>query len=164
MRPIILSRALVAGAVGAVCASQTTGGAANLLINGTLAASGIATLDVQRQIGITSAGDVSAVIFTVTGTDSQGRVISETITGVNANTVNSVLNYLTVTRIAASATVGTAVTVDTVGIGASQEIPLDQYQTPFNAGISMQLVSGSGSWTLQYTFDNVFDGTGGPYV
>lgn len=164
MRPITLTRALVAAAVGAIAAAQTTAGAGNLLINGTLASSGVATLDVQRTVGLTSAGNLSAVNFTITGTDDQGRVISEVLAGPNANTVSSVLNYKTVTSIAVSAAVGTNVTADTVATGASREIPLDKWLNPFNVSVSMEITSGSGSWTLQYTFDNVFDGTGGPYV
>lgn len=164
MRPITQIRALVAGAVGAICASQTTGGAGNLTINGSLASGGVATLAAQQFIGITSAGNDSAVNFTVTGTDDQGRVISQTIAGPNANTVQTTLNFRTVTQIAVSAAVGVAVTVDTLGTGASQEIPLNQYVTPFNVSESIEVISGSGSWTLQYTLDNVFDGTNGPYV
>jgi len=163
MRPVIFSRALVAGATGAICASQTTAGAGPLLINGTLASGGVATLDVQRTIAITSGGNDAAVIFTVKGTDQQGRPIGETITGVSTNTVSSVLNYLTVTSITASAAVVNAVTVDTVGTGASQEVVLDLYLTPLNAAITCTLVSGAANVTMQYTTDNIFDGTNGPY-
>ena len=163
MRPITVSRALVAAVVGAVCASQTTGGAGSLAINGSRASGGVATLDAQRNIGITSAGNLSGVAFTISGTDDQGRKIGEVIVGPNATTVTSVLNYLTVTSITASAAVGSAVTVDTVATGASREIPLDQYLTPFNVSIFMELSAGAGNWTLQYTGNNVFDGTGGPY-
>ena len=108
MRPVQLTRQLVAAAVGAISASQTPGGAGNLLINGTLAAGGVATMAVQQRIGITSGGNIATLVFTVTGTDDQGRVISETITGVSGNTVQSVLDYLTVTKIAVSAAAGSA--------------------------------------------------------
>jgi hypothetical protein len=162
MRPVILSRALVAGAAGAICASQTTAGAGNLLINGTLAAGGVATLDVQRNIGITSGGNDAAVVFTVTGTDQQGRVISETITGVSTNTVSSVLNYLTITSIAASAAVANAVTVDTLGTGSSTELVTDKYIAPFSVSINVN-VTGTLNYTVQYTFDDVFAKPGGPF-
>lgn len=162
MRQITISRQLAAAAVGAIAASQTTAGAGNLTINGTLASNGIATLDVQRTVGITSGGNDSAVTFTIFGTDGQGRVISESLAGPNANTVSSVLNYLTVTRIAVNAAVASAVTVDTVGTGASQEIVLDQYLKPFSVGIAAELASGSANFTVQYTLDNVF-GSSGPF-
>jgi hypothetical protein len=163
MRPILLSRTLVAGAVGAVCASQTTAGAGNLLINGTLAAGGVATLDVQRTIGITSGGSDAAVVFTIKGTDQQGRVISETLTGVNTNTVSSVFNYLTVTSISASAAVTSAVTVDTLGTGSSTELTVDKYIAPFSVSINVN-VTGTISYTVQYTFDDVFGSAPGPFT
>src|SRR5438105_8434289 len=127
MRPVTVSRTLVAAAVGAIAAAQTTAGAGNLLINGTLATAGVAKLDAQRTLGLTSAGNLSAINFTLTGTDDQGRVISEVLAGPNANTVSSVLNYRTITSIAVSAAAGTNVTADTVVTGASQEIPVDLY-------------------------------------
>lgn len=162
MRPVTQTRTLAAAAVGAICASQTTAGAGNLLINGSLASGGVATLAAQQVIGITSAGNDSAVNFTVTGTDDQGRVISQTIAGPNANTVQTTLNYRTVTQIAVSAAVTVAVTVDTLQIGASQEVPLDQYITTFNVNLVAE-VTGTVNYTVQYTFDNIFDGTNGPY-
>jgi hypothetical protein len=146
--------------VGAICGSQTTAGAGNLLINGTLATGGVATLAAQQIIGITSAGNDSAVNFTITGTDDQGRVISQTIAGPNANTVQTTLNYRTVTQIAVSAAVASAVTVDTLGIGGSQEIPLDRYLNPFNVSLAALLLSGAANFTVQFTLDNVFGGSG----
>lgn len=162
MRPVTQTRALVAAAVGAVCAAQTTGGAANLLINGSLASGGVATMAAQQLLGFTSAGNIAAVVFTITGTDDQGRVISETVTGVNANTVRTVLNYRTVTSIAASAAVGTNVTVDTVQAGASTEVPLDIYVTTFNVNLVAE-VTGTINYTVQYTFDDIFGGAPGPF-
>ena len=162
MRTVRYSRTLVAGAVGAICASQTTGGAGNLLINGTLASGGVATLAAQQVLGITSAGNVSTVNFTITGTDDQGRVISQTLAGPNIGTVQTTLNFRTVTQIAVSAAVASAVTVDTLGIGASQEIPVDRYQNPTNMTLT-GIVTGTVNWTAQYTTDNIFDGTNGPY-
>lgn len=159
MRPIPLSRTLVAGTVGAIAAAQTTAGAGNLLINGTLASGGVATTDAQRTVGLTSAGNLSAVNFTITGTDQQGRIISEVLAGPNANTVSSVLNYKTVTSIAVSAAVGSNVTADTVATGASQEIPVDLYVNVFDVTLATE-ITGVVNYTIQYTFDDVFSGSG----
>lgn len=163
MRPITLPRTLAAAVVGAICASQTTAGAGNLVINGSLAAGGVATLAAQQIIGITSAGNDSAVNFTVTGTDDQGRVISQTIAGPNANTVQTTLNYRTVTQIAVSAAVASAVTVDTLQVGASTEVPLDRNLNPFLVSITVA-VSGTYSGTVQYTLDDIFGGAPGPFT
>jgi len=164
MRPISVTRTLANAAVGAVAAAQTTAGAGNLLINGSLASGGVATLAAQQTLGFTSAGNIAGVVFTITGTDDQNRVISETVTGVNANTVNTVLSYRTVTRISASAAVTSAVSVDTLQIGGSQEIPVDIYLTPFNVTIAVE-VSGVVNYTVQWTLDDVFAPPGGgPFV
>lgn len=164
MRPVTQTRALVAAVVGAICAAQTTAGAANLLINGTLASGGVATLAAQQTLGVTCAADIHTVNFTFTGTDDQGRVITETIAGPTAGaTVKTALNYRTVTQIAVSAAVGTNVTVDTLQIGASTEVPLDLYTTAFNVSIAVE-VTGTVNYTVQYTFDDVFGGAPGPFV
>ncbi len=162
MRPVTQTRALAAAAVAAIAASQTTAGAGNLLINGSLASGGVATLAAQQVVGITSAGNDSAVNFTVTGTDDQGRVISQTIAGPNINTVQTTLNFRTVTSIAVSAAVASAVTVDTLQIGASTEVPLDQYITVLNISIAVE-VTGTVNYTVQYTFDDIFGGAPGPF-
>jgi len=162
MRPVILSVSYVAGAVGAIAASQTPAGAGNLLINGSLASAGVATLDAQRLIGITSAGDDSNRTFVITGTDNQGRVISETLTGPNAATVLSTLNYKTITKITISGAAGTALTVDTVSTtltGASQVVPLDLYLNPFNVTVAVEII-GTLNATAQFTLDDIFGGPG----
>lgn len=92
-----------------VCASQTLGGAGNLTINGALASGGVATLGEQARITLYSTANYSAVTFTIYGTDTMGRSISETMAGPNNNTVTSTLNYKTVTRIASSGALGTAI-------------------------------------------------------
>lgn len=172
MRPITLTRSLVTGVVGAICASQTTGGAGALNINGTLAAAttgGIyiggspvsgagANMAAQQQIGLTSAGNDSAVNFTITGTDDAGRTISEVLAGPNANTVKSFLNYRTVTSIVASAAVGIAMTVDTVTSGASIEVPLDRLLNPTSVSLIAELTAGAANVTVQSTSDDVYAG------
>jgi hypothetical protein len=163
MQRIQQTRTLAAGAVGAIAASQTHGGAGALTINGSLASGGVATLTRQQEIGITSTANYSAVNFTITGTDSYGRTISEVLAGPNNNTVDSVFNYKTVTSIVTSGAVATALTVDTIGVGASPEIPLDQYLTPFNVTLTAE-IAGTANATAQFTTDDVFGGAPGPYT
>ena len=105
-----------------VCAAQTTGGAANLVINGALHSSNTinfttAASEQPRKVTILSAGgDVSGITLTVTGTDYLGQALVEVITGPAADaTVTSTKYFNTITQIAASG----AVTGDiTVGSGA----------------------------------------------
>lgn len=157
MRPATLTRILTAAVATSIAAAQTTAGAGNLLINGTLAVGGVATLDAQRKVGIASAGDDSAVTFTVFGTDQMGRAISEALAGPNANTVSTTLDFLTVTRVAVSAAVAVAVTVGSTGVGASQPMPLDLY-LPFGSTASVVL-TGAMNYTVQVTNDDVYNNT-----
>lgn len=75
--------------------SQSPGGAGDL----TLAAN---TMDVARNVTITSAGNDSGVTFTVTGTDGHGIAVVEEITGANAGTAAGAKAFGTVSSIAIS--------------------------------------------------------------
>lgn len=163
MRPVINSFALAAAVVGAVAAAQTTAGAGNLVINGSLASGGVAKMLTQQMVGLTSAGNDSAITFKITGTDGQNRVISESLAGPNANTVNSVFSYKTITSIAVSAAVGTNVTVDTINQGAGPEVPVDQNLDPGNISIAVE-VTGAVTYTVEWTQDDVFAAAPGPFV
>ena len=120
-----------------ICASQTTSAAANLTLNGALTAtingnsvyapsvSGTAaTADGAwaRKIGITSDGNDSGITFTITGTDVNGKALSETVTGPNSTTVYSTMstaaNFKTVTKIATSAATTGNITVGTAAVAA----------------------------------------------
>lgn len=163
MHRIQQTRALVAGAVGAIAASQTTSGSAALLINGSLASGGVATMATQQTIGITSTGALSGINFVIAGTDGYGRVIGETLVGPANSTVKSVLNYKTVTSIQPSSAVGTAVTVDTVGTGASGEIPIDQYQDSTEVTLTA-VITGTLNVTAQFTTDDIWGNAPGPFT
>jgi len=93
-----------------ICLSQTTSGAANLVIAGALATAGVATLDIERCVALTSTANLSAITFTIRGTDRYGNALTATIAGPNNNTVFSTKCFKTVTQVSSSATVGTAVT------------------------------------------------------
>jgi hypothetical protein len=61
----------------------------------------------SHPVTIYSAQNISDHTFTITGTDAEGRTISETITGPNATTVTSVKYYATLTSITVNSTLGT---------------------------------------------------------
>lgn len=119
---------VVPAAVSAVsiAAAQTTAGAANL----TLAAAGtggttsvtrsdgttVLQLDTPRTISLTSAGNVSAQTFLVSGFDVYGQPMSELITGPNATTVNGKKAFYQVASIVTSAAVATATSAGTSNI------------------------------------------------
>ena len=120
-----------------ICTSQTTSAAANMTLNGALCAtingnsvyapsvSGTAaTADGAwaRKIGITSDGNDSGITFTITGTDVNGKALSETVTGPNSTTVYSTnstaANFKTVTKIATSAATTGNITIGTAAVAA----------------------------------------------
>lgn len=159
MRPISITRALTAADANGIAIAQQAVGAGDLTLNGILVAGGIAQLGSQRKVGIASTGNLSAVTFTVYGTDQAGNLISEGVAGPNNGTVSTVLDFYTVTRVSVSAAVGTDVEVGTTDAGASQPVPLDIYLTPFNVSVGLT-VTGTVDVTLQYTFDDIFANAG----
>lgn len=93
----------IAPSTTGVCTAEILGAAGTLPIDGTLAVDGVATLDVPRNITLTTAtSNHSGVTFTVTGTDLYGNALVEQITGPNNNTVAGKKAFKTVTEVAAS--------------------------------------------------------------
>lgn len=156
MRPIIVNKALAAAVANNICLAQSPGAAGNLTLNGSLVSGGVATLDTARVVGITSTGNDSGRTFTITGTDSEGKTISETLTGPNTTTVSSTYNYATVTSISISAASVGSITVGTTAVGASGGVALDQYISPFAISLFYVVASGSVTVTVQYTSDDIF--------
>lgn len=104
-------------AVANLAAAQTLAAAGNMVL---AAAAGVTQVvlsngqvayqfDIPRAVSLTSAGNESAVNFTVSGYDVYGQAMTATIAGPNANTVNTLKAFYQVTSIAASAAVATAV-------------------------------------------------------
>lgn len=50
------------------------------------------------------------------------------------------------------------ITAAVTGVGVSAPIPLDNYISPFNVGFGT-VVSGTGTYNIEHTFDNVFSPT-----
>jgi hypothetical protein len=163
MRSVTQTRSLAAADPNGICLDQQLGAAGDLIINGAFEIDGVAVLDAQRQVTFESAGNLIAINFTITGTDDSGNIVTETIAGPNATTVATAVNFRTVTQIAADAAVGTDVEVGTNGVGASQEIPLDQNIAPFAISLGIA-VTGTVDVTSQFTFDDVFADNSGPFT
>ena len=157
MQPIIVSAGpLAAASANNIALSQTTAGAANLVLNGSLVSGGVATLDKPRRILITNVGNDTGVTFTVYGTWFGGLPISETLTGTSGSSVATTLDFATVTRISTSgATSGSGVTVGTNTVAGSRWIRFDSWALP-NVNIQID-VSGTINYTLQTTMDDPND-------
>jgi hypothetical protein len=163
MRTIVQTRQLAAAVANGIAQDQQLGAAGDLALNGSLVdADGVAQLGSQRQVILESGGNIATVVFTVTGTDDQGRTISEDVTGINGSSEVTVLNFATVTQIAANDAFASDVEVGTTGVGASQEVPLDQYISPFNVSLFLGII-GTVDVTVQFTGDDVFGDAPGPF-
>lgn len=134
-----------------VCASQTLGGAGALTINGALASGGVATLGEQAHITLYSTANYSAVTFTLYGTDTRGRSISESLAGPNNGTVTSVLNYKTVTGISSGGALATAVIAGNSNALETPWVRLNPYE-PIKA-VSVEL-SATASLTYEVQWAN----------
>lgn len=155
MRPVIQSRQLDAADPNGIALDQQLGAAGDLTLNGAFVTAGVAILDQQRHVELESAGNISATNFTVTGTNQEGQVLSETIAGPNAGTVETTLDFLTVTQIAADSAFASDVEIGTNGVGGSQWIPIDVGVTPTTIGLGV-VVTGTVDVTVQHTFDDPF--------
>lgn len=49
------------------------------------------------------------------------------------------------------------VRVTVTGVAVSAPIPIDQYQAPTNIGLAVIIVSGTATYTVEHTFDDVWD-------
>jgi hypothetical protein len=149
---MVISKSLIAAVADNIAQSQALAAAGNLTLNGTTVVGGVATLDTQRRIGITSGGNDTGITFTVYGTMQGGTAISETVTGASGGVATTTRDFLTLTRVAASGAVATTVEVGTTDVGATPWLLLDAWQTPFEVGIAV-VVSGTVNFTVQETSD-----------
>lgn len=153
-RTVVTVGPLTASSANAIALSQTPN-AGPLTLNGALASGGVATLPQPRRVLITTTGNESAKTFTITGTDWSGSPISETVTGPNIGTVQSVLDYLTVTKITISANAAAALTVGDSGVASSPWIRFDGWAAPsINAGC---VATGTVNYTVQVSMDDPND-------
>lgn len=150
-----------AAVTNAICLTQTTTGAGNLLINGTLSTgtpNGYSQVlfanSVLRTVSITSANNNSTLNFTITGTN-QGNTQTETLSGPNATTVYTTNLFDSVISVSVNgATVGAGVSVGTGTTGFTDWISYNYHASvaALSTGVS---VSGTINYSFQYTLDNV---------
>lgn len=142
-RPITISLTPVAVDADGIATSQAPLAQGNLTLDGALGTS----LTHASQLGITSDADDSGRTFTVTGTDTSGQTITESVTGPNATTVETSNYFKTITSIAIDAASAGNLTVGTVDEIVSQTIPLNRY-SDIETGV-LVTVSGTINYTLE---------------
>lgn len=151
MRPVTVSVGpLAAASANNICLSQTPTSA--FTINGALATSGVATLDTPRRVLFTTAANESAKTITIVGTDWNYAPQTEVITGPNATTGYTNLDFRTVTSITISAGAAGAITVGTNTIASSMWVRLDSWA---HAQVALQCTAtGTVNYTVQQTMQD----------
>jgi len=146
----------------AVCQSQTKATSGALTLNGTLV-DGPSTMTgvpyvklpgIQRNVSLTSSGNLSAQTFTVNGSDLTGSAIGETLSGPNNNTVSTTGQFNKVTGVSSNSGVGTGVLVGTGPVGKTNWFIVDYYISPPSIYAEATITS-TANIDVQYTPDDV---------
>jgi hypothetical protein len=141
--------------------ASTIAAAGTVTLNGSLVASGVATLDQPRRVLFTSSGNDSGITFTIVGTDWNGAYATEVLTGANATTTYTVYDYKTVTSIVASGASAGTVSIGTNAIASSRPVFLDWFA---DSSTYIQTDTGGSSaitYTIQLSGDNPNDPVSG---
>lgn len=152
--PIVTTVTIAAGNIALLAASQSLGvGGGALVLTG-------ATLDAPRRIGIQSAGNDSGMTWTITGTSrpqqNGGGLLVETIAGSNGGTAQTTQDFATVTSIVGSAATASTVTAGTTNTASGPWVVWDSFQTPFNVSLQGNVLSGTPTYEVDFTQDDVF--------
>jgi len=168
MRPVVIEKSLAAYNAAGIAAFQSLSGPGALVLNGPLVQNGVAILDTQRRVGITSAGNDSGITWTVKGTNGYGQPQVDVFPGANATTAQSNLDFLTVTSITASGATASTVTAGTTMVGSSAWRMPSTEITPFVLDVIVQ-VTGTVTYNIEVTLDDywtprTFTAMTGPYA
>ncbi len=112
------------------------------------------TMDKPRRVLLTYGTEGTARTLTLTGTSRYGVSQSETLTAPvgSGGTVNSVLDYATVTSIVSNSNFTNPITVGTSAIGSSPWVRFDGFADP---AISIQcVVTGTVNYSVEQTLDD----------
>lgn len=146
--PIVVQYSLTSGNATSIVNAQGTTAAGVALTQATT------VLDNQRRLLFTTTGNESSNSFTVRGLNQAGFPIVEVITGPNATTTRSNLDFKIVSSIVPLvATVGTT----SVGtdIGSSMWNIMNQHVSPVNIQIGCVIQGALGvNYTVQYCYDD----------
>jgi len=134
-----------------VCASQSPGAGA-ILINGALAAAGVATFGAAQLVRLTSAGNDAGITFTFIGTDADGNAQSQTVAGTNASNSDTTLYFKTITSITKSGATAGAIVVGNLINSVSPTLRTETGINPFNLSLVAELVSGTATFAADVTY------------
>lgn len=154
MKAIIINVDLATVDVDGIFENQTLGGAGDVSLDGAEVVAGewITPDGFAKQIAIDSAGDVSGVVFTVTGYTDQDKhnLITETITGVTTTAVESTNYFYSITSIAADGAVASNIFAGSVDEAVTKPLPIS-----WRGGVASVNLDITG--TMDVTIENTFD-------
>lgn len=142
------------GVATAVAALQSPGAGA-ILINGTLATSGVATLALPQRLLFTSGASDAGITFTITGTGPDGATIRETIQGGVATAVTT-QTFKTVSAITHTGSVAGTLTVGTQltgGVASTPWFVTNWHVADQVLGIAV-IVSGGVNYSVDMTMED----------
>lgn len=163
MRPIQKTISYAAADTTGAVTAETPVDGVDLTLDGTFASGGVVTFPEATSVDFTSTSDLSDTLFTVIGTDANGLPQSEDITGPNNDTVSTTKLFKTITAISVATTqTYTTETVDvgnpdTPSFGTGAWWPLDIYVPNQVTTISVNELSGSITYSVEYTNEDPFD-------
>lgn len=149
--PMLLSPS--AASATSVGASQSPGAGA-ILINGTLASGGVATLGAAALITLVSGGNDTGITFTVTGTDSDGRTQTESIAGASTATKTLTKYFKTVSSVTHTGSVAGTLSIGNTIDAVSNTIRPNLDTSPIAIGIGVTLVSGTATYKVQHSYQD----------
>ena len=160
--PVVATLQFQAAVANGIALSQAVTAAGNLTLNGSLVSGGVATFDAARRVAAvsSSAGDTTQSL-TITGTDRNGNPISEVLALNGTTSVYTQHDFLTVSQETASAALAGNITSGTNGVGSSAWIVDNPHITPFSLTTFARILSGSATYTLEYTPDDPQAPSGG---
>lgn len=152
MRPIVITTTALTNDPNGIAEDQTTSGAADLVLDGALVVNGVAILPEAQIVGIEGAGDNTGIDFTVTGTDADGKTISETIDGLSNDTAVTTAHFKTITLVSADGAVTGNVEIGCASAngGVTKSIPTNWVQNPYTQSLFID-VTGTINATVQHT-------------
>lgn len=153
MNPVRKSYTIAATDADGIATSQTPLAAGNLTLDGALTSGGVLTLSTPQHVSIACAGADAARTFIVTGTDSYGNTITESLAGSNGGTTSGAKNFKTVTQIAVDAATAGAITAGVLGTLETDWIKLDNRSNPFNVGYHVNI--GTATFTVEGTMSDL---------
>lgn len=148
-----------AASTNGIATSQTPSGAADL----TLVSSAVTLPNQGQRPQIVTLADLSNRTFTFYGTEvNTGRTMSRSMTGPNATTGIMDASFATVTRVAISGAAAGALTVGWAAQGDLGAMPTDARANPTDIGFSCVITTGTPTYTVRFTMNDVQDATANP--